>query len=261
MTNKDINNYNIGLGTYKLNDKLCTDIINNGLQIGYRLIDTAIMYNNHKDIATGIFLSKINRNDIFIISKIDNKNIRKVNIAEATDNIIKELELTSSYIDLILLHYPVKNYDKAWKDLIYCKEHYNIKNIGTSNFEMEHLDTIIKQTNIKPYINQIQLNIFNQNKYLIEYHNINNIITHAHTTLTKSNLLYNDLITNYSYNKNIDNDVFMYKFVLDQNIGILCKTTNIKHLNKNYLLKNMNKIFYDNDYLEYLSIDIQYKVF
>lgn len=152
----------VGLGTYKLQDGICTQIIKSGLELGYRQIDTAQLYHNHTNIAQGISLSKIPREDIFIISKIHNSNIKKLKISESIDMIKKELE--TDYIDLILLHNPVKNYQKAWEELIRCKEHQGIKNIGVSNFDICDLENIISQTNIYPYLNQIELNIFNQQK-------------------------------------------------------------------------------------------------
>ena len=253
-----MNNYEmIGVGTYKLNNYIdnsieiysCSNIIHESIKIGYRMIDTAQMYNNQKDISMGISMSGINRESLFLISKIQNKDIKKCNIAQAVDTIMKELN--TNYMDLILLHYPVKNYDKSWKELCYTQQHYDIRYIGVSNFEIEHLETIINQTNIYPSLNQIQLNLFNQCHQLVQYHNKHNIMTQSHTTLTKGNLLYNDIVNKLSNEYNVDNDIFMYKYVLDQNIGILPRTNKLEHLMKNYLLHNQlsTKIFNKNDYI------------
>ena len=128
----------VGLGTYKLQDEQCSQIIKFGLELGFRQIDTAQLYHNHTNIAQGISLSGVSREDIFIISKIHNSNIKKLKIAESIDNIKKELD--TNYIDLILLHNPVKNYQNAWEELVRCKEHMRIKNIGVSNFDINNLE-------------------------------------------------------------------------------------------------------------------------
>ena len=246
----------IGLGTYKLQGEHCIDIIKNGLEIGYRQIDTAQLYHNHKEIAVGIKNSGIKRDDIFLISKIHNKNIKKIQISESIDQIKKELD--TDYIDLILLHNPVKNYDLSWKELIRCKNHFNIKNIGVSNFEINHLDNIITHTNISPYLNQIELNIFNQQKKLIEYHNKNNIITQSHTSLTKCNLINNKNLIDLSNELNYKPVDLMFLYILNQNIGILPKTTNIEHLKSNLYLFNNN---YKINNVDFSNFDIGYKIY
>ena len=232
----------VGLGTYKIKDEQCVQIVKTGLELGFRLIDTAQLYRNHDFVSQGIKLSGIPRTDIFITSKIHNSNIRKLKIAESIGEIKKELD--TDYIDLILLHNPVKNYDKAWEELIRCKEQMDIKYIGVSNFYEEELDVIISTTGINPWLNQIELSIFNQQKDLIEYNNSKGIITQAHTTLTQGNLLSEPAIKSWSEQLKISVPELMFKYVLDQNIGILQRTSNLANLKTNYeMLFNPKKIF------------------
>lgn len=234
----------VGLGTYRIQDEQCVQIVKTGLEIGYRLIDTAQLYKNHEFISQGIKKSGIPRTDIFITSKIHNSNIKKLKIAESVWNIKKELE--TDYIDLILLHNPVKNYDKAWEELIRCKEQMGIRYIGVSNFYQQELDKIILNTEIIPWLNQIELNIFNQQKDMIEYNNSKGIIIQAHTTLTSGNLLFEPSLINWASQLNINVPELMFKYVLDQNIGILPTTTDINKLKSNYdMLLNNKKIFDD----------------
>ena len=253
----------IGLGTYNLEGEQCTLIISEGLKMGYRQIDTAQNYHNHESISQGIKLSQISREQIFIQSKINNTNITKVNIAESIDLIKKELD--TDYLDLLLLHNPVTNYEESWANLIRCKEHFNIKNIGVSNFNLNHLEKIKSMTGILPWLNQIELNIFNQQNNLIKYHEQNNIQTQSHTTLTKGALLSNDKLVKLSSELILDNVNSMYKYVLDQGIGILPRTSNFSHLKYNYELYSKPKIFtkdYLNMNMEKIKLfDIGFKIY
>ncbi len=253
----------IGIGTYRLQDEQCTHIIKSGLELGYRQIDTAQLYRNHTQISQGIKLSGIPREEIFIQSKISNSNIRKLKIAESVDLIKKELGV--DYIDLILLHNPVKNYEPAWEDLIRCKTQLNVKNIGVSNFEIDHLEKIISNTNISPWLNQIELNIFNQQNELIKFNNSHNILTQSHTTLTKSNLLGDGDLIGLADMIGLDPSETMFKFVLDQGIGILPRTSNQLHLEQNFKLGEMKKIFDLNFNLLNADLikkfDISYKIY
>ena len=241
----------VGLGTYKLQDDLCTQIIKSGLELGYRQIDTAQLYHNHEYIAMGITQSCIPRTDLFIQSKIHNSNIRKLKISESVEQIKKELN--TDYLDLILLHNPVKNYDKAWEELVRSQSHLNIRYIGVSNFDIEHLDNIISSTGIIPWLNQIELNIFNQQTKLIEYNKSKQIITQSHTTLTKSSLLDDKKLGLFANQLDVTVPELMFRYVLEQEIGILPRTSNFEHLVLNY---NKTKNILSNPIIDYSNIDL-----
>ena len=253
----------VGLGTYKLKDLQCVQIVSEGLKLGYRLIDTAQLYKNHNQIAQAIELSGISREEIFIQSKIHNSNIKKLKIAESIGEIKKELE--TDYIDLILLHNPVTNYNKAWEELVRCQNHLNIKYIGVSNFNIDHLNKIIGQTGCIPWLNQIELNLFNQQDELVKYNRENNIITQSHTTLTKKAKLDDPELINWAKQIELSTPKLMYKFVLDQQIGILPRTSNQTHLYENYNLVN-SPVLFDSGFINsnqdlIKKFDIKFKIY
>lgn len=118
------------------------------------------------------------------------------------------------------------------------------------------MENIISQTNIPPYLNQIELNIFNQQKKLIEYNKSYRIITQSHTTLTKSNLLNNPELVEFADILGTTPPNLMYKYVLDQGIGILPRTSNQEHLVSNYkLIKDLDKKIFDINF-NHSNIDI-----
>lgn len=230
----------IGIGTYKIQDDTCIDIVREGLNIGYKLIDTAQLYKNHTQVAEGIKQSNINRSEIFITSKIHNRNIKSVNIAKAIDEIKKELD--TDYIDLILLHNPVKNYDLAYAELIRCQNQQNILNIGVSNFMEDHLININNKTGINPFLNQIELNILNckQRQNLISYHKQNDILTQSHSNI-KTHMNSGELIKvpeEILSKYNITSIEYLLAYPIKQSIGIIPGTSNINHLRSNYELYN-----------------------
>ena len=250
--------HQIGIGTYKLQDDICFEIVKQGLEYGYRLIDTAQLYGNHKQVADGIKMSGIPRSDIFITTKIHNKNIRNLTIAESIDQMMKELD--TQYLDLILLHNPVKNYDLAYAELIRCQTHFNIKNIGVSNFLCNHLEQIQKLTSVRPYLNQIELNVLNKQIDLTKYHKDSGIITQSHTNI-KTHLNSTELI---SISSNVLNKCklatpteYLLSYPIKENIGIIPGTSSVEHLKQNYdfyqwcreNLTQLNDINYD-DYID-----------
>ena len=174
-----------GIGTYTITGEECSDIIFNGLKLGYRLIDTAELYDNHKDIASAISIAQqhniATREDIWISSKIHNRDQRRLEIAPAVKKIL--LDLNTNYIDLIMLHSAQKTYVSAYKELLTVKNFFNIRNIGVSNFRQDELEAIIKHTDIIPYINQVEISPFNQRLQLREYMKEHNILTQAYGSL------------------------------------------------------------------------------
>lgn len=231
-----MNNYQqIGIGTYKLEGDICVNIVKNGLNMGYKLIDTAQLYKNHENIRDGILLSDVNRSDIFITSKIHNKNIKK-NVSKAIYDIKKELD--TDYMDMILLHNPVKDFIDGYKDLIFSQHHLNITNIGVSNFTINDIDNINESFGFYPSFGQIEYNVFNQQTELIEHMFNNNMIVQSHTGLYRGKMFDNIELVDIKNSNDISIPDIMHKFILQNNIGIIPMTTNHEHLCNNF---NINK--------------------
>ncbi|AHI53624.1 aldo/keto reductase [Spiroplasma sabaudiense Ar-1343] len=144
----------IGLGTYKMTDETITkDAIIFALKLGYRNLDTAQIYKNHKIVAQAIKESGIPRNEIFITSKIWITDFRDAKIA--FQRILDELEI--EYLDLCLLHWFAPNWRDAY--LVLEEEYKNkrIHAIGVSNFLEEHLEELLTTTSVIPAVNQVEL--------------------------------------------------------------------------------------------------------
>jgi 2,5-diketo-D-gluconate reductase A len=174
-----------GIGTYTVTGEECSNIIFKGLKLGYRLIDTAELYGNHTEVALGISTAQqyniATREDIWISSKIHNRDQRRLEIGKAVQKILSDLN--TNYIDLIMLHSAQKTYVSAYKELLTVKNYFNIRNIGVSNFRQDELEAIIKHTGITPYINQVEISPFNQRLQLREYMKEHNMLTQAYSSL------------------------------------------------------------------------------
>jgi diketogulonate reductase-like aldo/keto reductase len=176
---------NFGIGTYKLEGEACREIIYNGLK-KYRLIDNAELYKNQDDIKFGMKRAFdegiVRREDIWITSKIHNKDQRHLNIAPAIDKILHDLDV--EYVDLIILHSVQKNYVEAYEELLRCKSHFSDKmHIGVSNFRIDELDAIVEKTNVKPYLNQVEISPFYQRVALRSYLNRHDIKIQAYCSM------------------------------------------------------------------------------
>ena len=153
----------IGFGVYLIPPEETEKCVLEALKIGYRHIDTAHMYGNEKEVGSAIKKSGIPRNELFITSKLWITEYGEGITLSAIDKMLKRLDL--EYIDLILLHFPFKDYMGAYKDLEKAYEQGKVKSIGISNFENQKLEELCDSAKIKPVLNQIELHpYFQQNE-------------------------------------------------------------------------------------------------
>ena len=146
----------IGFGTYKLTKDEAYHMTIKALKMGYRNIDTAELYNNEKMVQKAIVDSGINRDDIFLTTKISTKDPSKI-----AKSFMKRLRIFPK-INLLLLHWPSTDHVCGWKILTELLQQYKeqVDNIGISNISLPILKEIIEKTGIVPYAIQNEINPF-----------------------------------------------------------------------------------------------------
>lgn len=165
-----------GLGTFRVEPgESAYETVLAALKMGYRHIDTAIMYGNESDVGKAIRDSKIPRQEIFVTSKIAKHYLGdKALIMKALDESLERLNI--GYIDLMLIHWP--NQDDAMNQLVWSvlESYYEAKKfraIGVSNFQKHHLTALLEKAKIKPQVNQVEchplLNQTAMHKFLVEH--------------------------------------------------------------------------------------------
>lgn len=176
----------LGFGTYKLNGSTGVAAIQSALLNGYRLLDSAVNYENEGAVGKAIRDSSIPRDQIFVTSKLPG---RHQTYKEAINQIQESLYSSGlEYFDLYLIHWPnpkEDHYLEAWQAMIDAQKFGLIRSIGVSNFEPEYTDRLIKETGVTPAINQIELHPYCSNKKNREYDDKHNIITEAWSPLQR----------------------------------------------------------------------------
>lgn len=155
----------IGFGTYQLaQGKESQMAALSALQNGYRLIDTAALYANEKDVASAIETSKIARKDIFVTTKLWNTDHHQVEKA------FLRSQSNLGPIDLYLMHWPVEKLRLAsWKSMASLYAAKKCRAIGVSNFTVRHLEELLSQTDVVPAVNQVEFSPFLFQKELLDY--------------------------------------------------------------------------------------------
>jgi diketogulonate reductase-like aldo/keto reductase len=154
----------IGLGTYGLRGLAGAEGMARALGEGYRLLDSAVNYENEGAVGRAVRSSGVPREEVRVTSKLPGRHHRK----PAAIIAIEESVLRSGldYLDLYLIHWPNPSqglYVEAWEAMIEARERGLVRSIGVSNFLPEHLDLLIEKTGVTPSVNQIELHpYFNQ---------------------------------------------------------------------------------------------------
>jgi diketogulonate reductase-like aldo/keto reductase len=148
----------IGFGTSGLRGALAVAATTSALEAGYRLIDTAVNYENEREVGEALRQSGIPRDEVKLTSKIPGRHHAYDDAVASTRESLERLGL--DHLDLHLIHWPNPSQDlyvDAWRALVDLREQGLVRSIGVSNFTAEHLDRIIEETGVTPSVNQIEV--------------------------------------------------------------------------------------------------------
>lgn len=148
----------IGFGVWQVPDDVVVDATLKALEVGYRHIDTAYLYLNERGVGEALRRSGLDRDDIFVTTKVWNTDHGYDETLRAFDKSTGLLGIDE--VDLYLIHWPTPARDMyldSWRALIRLREEGRARSIGVSNFHEAHLRKIIDETGVIPAINQIEL--------------------------------------------------------------------------------------------------------
>ena len=198
FTKNNVNIPSIGLGTWDVRGKEGEKTIQLALDLGYRHIDTAQMYENEKEVGNAISDSKIKREEIFITTKIYTLIVKNDEIEDSFENSL--INLKTDHVDLLLIHFPAftTNLNDMLDILFKLKETGKTKNVGISNFNHNLVNACIKLGYKDIFCNQVEYHPYLEQNNLIRVLKEYNIIPVAYSPLAKGKLLNDKVILNIS---------------------------------------------------------------
>ena len=175
----------LGLGVFQSPPEETTAAVENAIANGYRLIDTAASYDNEREVGAAIRTSGVDRGELFITTKLWISDYGYDEALRGFEGCLRRLGL--DYVDLFLLHQPVPSeFDgtvAAYKAIEKMLFEGRARAIGVSNFSEQHLESLMRQTEVVPAVNQVELHPFFTQQPLREFHAKHGITTEAWSPL------------------------------------------------------------------------------
>ncbi|WP_071394578.1 aldo/keto reductase [Bacillus tuaregi] len=174
----------LGFGVWQVPDDQAATAVAKALEVGYRSIDTAMIYENEKGVGKALNESTVPREELFITTKVWNTDQGFDNTIRAYEKSLERLGL--DYVDLYLIHWPTPQYDQyvdTYKALEKLYQDGRVKAIGVCNFNKEHLERIITECDVTPVVNQVECHPYLSQKELKDYCQLHNIYVEAWSPL------------------------------------------------------------------------------
>jgi 2,5-diketo-D-gluconate reductase A len=153
----------LGFGVFQVPPDQTAKTVLNALEVGYRHIDTAQMYENEAGVGEAIASSGIPRGELYITTKLNNGFHRPDDVRRSLDESLSRLGIDQ--VDLFLIHWPLPtrydgDYVTTWRTMAEFVEDGRARSVGVSNFEPAHLDRIVSETGVVPVLNQVEVHPF-----------------------------------------------------------------------------------------------------
>lgn len=230
----------MALGTWEAKKEQCYQAVLDALEMGYRHIDTAAIYGNEEEVGQAIRDSGINREELFITTKLWNDAHSYDKAIEAFNTSLDKLGLT--YVDLYLIHWPnpVEYRDdwananaQAWKAMEKLYHDGKIKAIGVSNFNIEHLNTLFETANIKPMVNQIRICPGDTKEQLVEWCKNNGILIEAYSPFARGEVFGNKVLKELATKHQKTEAQIVLRWVFERGYVSLPKSVHKSRLEEN----------------------------
>ena len=223
----------IGLGTWELRGRKCRRVVREALEVGYRHIDTAAMYENESEVGSGIVDSGVDRKEVFLTTKINTIEVNNEGIVDAFHKSLSDLK--TDYVDLLLIHWPAfsTNLGDMLEIMYGIKENQKAKAIGVSNFNTTLLNECARLGFEDIYCNQVEYHPFLSQEILLKKMNEMDVIPVAYCPLCRGDVAKDSVIIELSEKYNKTPAQVTLRWVIQQQSVAIPKSAKKRRLKEN----------------------------
>lgn len=226
----------LGLGTFRLKGDVAYNSVKTALEVGYRHIDTAQIYDNEAEVGTAIAESKINREEIFITTKIWTANLSSEKLIPSLRESLEKLK--TDYVDLTLIHWPSPKHEVPLEEtllaLMEAKKLGLTKEIGVSNFPIEELKKAIAIIGSEEiFTNQFEVHPYLQNKKLIDFCHSQDILVTAYMPLAYGKVVNDETLISIGQKHGVSAADIALAWLHHQDLVIIPSSTKKQNMENN----------------------------
>ncbi|KAA9153349.1 aldo/keto reductase [Amycolatopsis acidicola] len=232
--NNDVEIPSLGLGVYKIPDDEVEQVVHTAVEAGYRSIDTATLYRNERGVGAAVRSSGLPREELFVTTKLWNTEHGYEKALRAFDASLGKLGL--DYVDLYLIHWPEPDQDlyvETWRALEKIASDGRARAIGVSNFGTAELERLIKESDVVPAVNQVELHPARQQAALRAFDTEHGIVTESWSPLARGRQLSHEIITTIAGKHNKSPAQVVLRWHLEMGLVAIPKSVSPKRIREN----------------------------
>lgn len=244
----------LGFGVFQIPDPIeCERCVINAINIGYRLIDTAVSYMNEWAVGNAIRNSGIERNEVFITTKLWVQDHGYENTKKSFQQSLDRLQL--DYLDLYLIHQPYGDIHGSWRAMEELYIAGKIKAIGVANFQTDRLMNLIAFNKIPPAVNQIETHPFHQQTEAQDFLNENNVQLESWGPFAegKNNIFQNEILLEIANKHNKSVAQIILRWLTQRGIVVIPKSVNKERMKENFNIFDFELTEEDNEIIKTLD--------
>ena len=246
----------LGFGVFQIDADQTAGAVKTALDIGYRHIDTAEMYQNEAGVGQGLRDAGVDREDVFVTSKLNNGFHEPDKAREAFEATLAALEF--DYVDLFLIHWPLptrynNDFISTWKTLEEFRRDGRARSIGVSNFQVAHLQRLANETDTVPAVNQIEVHPYFTNDEVRAYCSEHGIAVEAWSPIAQGKVLDDPVITGIAEVVGRTPAQVVLRWHIQRGDIVFPKSVTPKRIQENYALFDFELADHDVDALTALN--------
>jgi 2,5-diketo-D-gluconate reductase B len=226
----------VGLGTWCLRGRVCVDIVEQALRLGYRHLDTAELYENEREVGDGLRASGVPREEIFVTTKISPSHFAPRELERAANDSLTRLRL--SEVDLLLLHWPTPQVplSETLKALCKVKRSGLTRHIGVSNFAVADIQEAVRHVSEPLVCNQIEMNSFRDRPTLTAVSRAHGMAVVAYSPIARGDANNDATLARIGRAYGKSGAQVSLRWLVQQGIPVIPRTSRIARLSENYAI-------------------------
>ena len=227
----------VGLGTWQLTGPECYETVSTALDLGYRHVDTAQLYDNEREVGRAIADADVDRDDVFLTTKVSPRNAGYDALIESTEASLERLG--TEYVDLLLLHWPnpLVSVESTMAAMDHLVDRGEVSHVGVSNFPQVFLDRARDVADAPIVTNQVQFHPYKSQRGMMSHCQDEGLFVTAYSPLARGTVLDDDTVERLAaeYDRTPAQVVLRWA-TQHHDVAVIPKTTDPEHLAENLAL-------------------------